>query len=126
MHCCKRLLETTCNDFEMDLFSIISAFYKHLGYCGDYGFIFLMLTRFLLFTCTVKAMENKLLTLAFVCRDREILLGFKKRGFGAGRWNGFGGKVENGETIEEGAKRYLIFCRLCATPPRHIRLVAQF
>lgn len=85
-----------------------------------------MLTRVLLFTCTVKAMENKLLTLAFVCRDREILLGFKKRGFGAGRWNGFGGKVENGETIEEGAKRYLIFCRLCATPPRHIRLVAQF
>lgn len=29
----------------------------------------------------------------------------KKRGFGAGRWNGFGGKVEKGETIEEGARR---------------------
>lgn len=29
----------------------------------------------------------------------------KKRGFGAGRWNGFGGKVESGETIEDAAKR---------------------
>ena len=29
----------------------------------------------------------------------------KKRGFGAGRWNGFGGKVEQGESIEEAAKR---------------------
>ena len=31
----------------------------------------------------------------------------KKRGFGAGRWNGFGGKVENGEKIEDTAKREL-------------------
>lgn len=29
----------------------------------------------------------------------------KKRGFGAGRWNGFGGKVEPGETIEDATKR---------------------
>ena len=29
----------------------------------------------------------------------------KKHGFGAKRWNGFGGKVENGETIEESLKR---------------------
>lgn len=29
----------------------------------------------------------------------------KKRGFGAGRWNGFGGKVSDGETIENAAKR---------------------
>lgn len=29
----------------------------------------------------------------------------KKRGFGKGRWNGFGGKVESGESIEEGARR---------------------
>jgi len=37
-------------------------------------------------------------------QDR-ILLGMKKRGFGAGWWNGFGGKVQQGETIEEAAKR---------------------
>ena len=29
----------------------------------------------------------------------------KKRGFGAGRWNGLGGKLNPGETIEEAAKR---------------------
>ena len=29
----------------------------------------------------------------------------KKRGFGAGRWNGTGGKVEKGETIEAAAIR---------------------
>ncbi len=39
--------------------------------------------------------------------DREILLGMKKRGFGQGKWNGFGGKIEPGETIEEGAIREL-------------------
>jgi len=31
----------------------------------------------------------------------------KKRGFGVGRWNGFGGKVQSGETIEDAAKREL-------------------
>lgn len=36
-----------------------------------------------------------------------VLLGFKKTGFGAGRWNGFGGKVEPGETIEAAAAREL-------------------
>lgn len=29
----------------------------------------------------------------------------KKRGFGAGRWNGFGGKVASGEAVENAAKR---------------------
>jgi len=35
----------------------------------------------------------------------EILLGLKKAGFGAGKYNGFGGKVEAGETIERAAVR---------------------
>ena len=35
----------------------------------------------------------------------RVLLGLKKRGFGAGRWNGFGGKVEAGETVEDAARR---------------------
>lgn len=35
-------------------------------------------------------------------RDKDnILLGMKKRGFGEGRWNGFGGKVKPDETIEQ-------------------------
>jgi mutator protein MutT len=37
----------------------------------------------------------------------SILLGMKKRGFGQGRWNGFGGKVLPGETIEQAALREL-------------------
>lgn len=36
-----------------------------------------------------------------------MLLGMKKRGFGMGRWNGFGGKVSTGETVEEAAVREL-------------------
>ena len=48
---------------------------------------------------------NKLLTLLFVLEPGRVLLGMKKRGFGVGRWNGFGGKVQEGETIEEGAIR---------------------
>lgn len=47
----------------------------------------------------------KVLTLGLIRENDKILLGMKKRGFGEGRWNGFGGKVEEGETIEEGMKR---------------------
>jgi 8-oxo-dGTP diphosphatase/2-hydroxy-dATP diphosphatase len=52
-------------------------------------------------------MKRKLLTLSLISKDGKILLGMKKRGFGQGRWNGFGGKVLEGETIEEAAKREL-------------------
>ena len=48
---------------------------------------------------------NKLLTLCLVHQHPKILLGMKKRGFGAGRWNGFGGKVAPSESIEEAALR---------------------
>uniref|UniRef100_A0A7S1UJ50 Oxidized purine nucleoside triphosphate hydrolase n=1 Tax=Phaeomonas parva TaxID=124430 RepID=A0A7S1UJ50_9STRA len=37
----------------------------------------------------------------------QLLLGYKKRGFGADLWNGFGGKVEKGETVEEAMVREL-------------------
>ena len=50
---------------------------------------------------------KKILTLLFIIENNRILLAMKKRGFGAGRYNGYGGKVETGETIEEGAKREL-------------------
>lgn len=50
---------------------------------------------------------KKLLTLCIAHKDSRVLLGMKKRGFGAGRWNGFGGKVEDGETVEEAAIREL-------------------
>lgn len=38
-------------------------------------------------------------TLVLPFRGREVLLAMKKRGFGAGRWNGMGGKVRDGETV---------------------------
>jgi 8-oxo-dGTP diphosphatase/2-hydroxy-dATP diphosphatase len=45
------------------------------------------------------------LTLCILHQDSRVLLGMKKRGFGAGRWNGFGGKLNEGETILEAARR---------------------
>ncbi|MDD5639404.1 MAG: 8-oxo-dGTP diphosphatase [Candidatus Pacebacteria bacterium] len=50
---------------------------------------------------------KKILTLCIVHQHPKVLLGMKKRGFGAGRWNGFGGKLLKGETIETAAKREL-------------------
>jgi len=50
-------------------------------------------------------MSVKLLTLCFVHTDGQVLLGMKKRGFGAGRWNGFGGKVKPNETLVEATVR---------------------
>lgn len=37
--------------------------------------------------------------------DGKILLGMKKRGFGKGKWNGFGGKVAPNEGIEQATTR---------------------
>ena len=51
---------------------------------------------------------NKLLTLVLIRESKRVLLGLKKKGFGMGRWNGFGGKVEKGETIEQAARRYVV------------------
>lgn len=50
---------------------------------------------------TPSSLPRKVLTLAFLVRFSEaqsqglqVLLGEKKRGFGLGKWNGFGGKVD--------------------------------
>ena len=48
---------------------------------------------------------KKILTLCIIYKHPHVLLGMKKRGFGAGKWNGFGGKVELGENIEDAARR---------------------
>ena len=53
----------------------------------------------------VKHRPSKLFTLVIVLDGDKTLLGWKKRGFGVGKWNGFGGKVEPGETIINAAKR---------------------
>lgn len=48
---------------------------------------------------------KKVLTLCVVYQGGNILLGMKKRGFGQGWWNGFGGKLHEGETVEAAAIR---------------------
>jgi len=57
----------------------------------------------------------KHVTLMFLMRDDALLLAMKKRGFGAGKWNGAGGKVEPGETPQAAAVRE---CQeeVCVTP----------
>jgi len=45
--------------------------------------------------------------LVIVQRGSMVLLGRKKRGFGEGYFNGFGGKVEPGETVPQAALREL-------------------
>ncbi len=46
-------------------------------------------------------------TLCIVRNGGKILLGMKKKGFGSGKFNGFGGKVEQNETVESAAVREL-------------------
>jgi ADP-ribose pyrophosphatase YjhB (NUDIX family) len=54
-------------------------------------------------------MKKVVKTLVFLIDDekKKILLGMKKARFGAGRWNGYGGKVDPGESIEQAAVREL-------------------
>lgn len=44
-------------------------------------------------------------TLTLLLKDREVLLAMKKRGFGVGRWNGVGGKLNPGEDVVSAAIR---------------------
>ncbi len=44
-------------------------------------------------------------TLCFIFKEDKILLIYKKKGFGKGKVNGVGGRIEEGESLEEAAKR---------------------
>lgn len=44
-------------------------------------------------------------TLLLLRSGDQLLLALKKRGFGAGKWNGVGGKLEAGETLEQAMVR---------------------
>jgi 8-oxo-dGTP diphosphatase len=54
-------------------------------------------------------------TLCFVVRDRQVLLILKKRGLGAGKVNGPGGRIDPGETPLQCAIRE-VQEELCVTP----------
>lgn len=65
-------------------------------------------------------------TLVFLHKPetQEILLAMKKRGFGAGKWNGTGGKVEPGESIKEAAVRETREEVCVSVDPHDLRLCA--
>lgn len=46
-------------------------------------------------------------TLVFLDKpsEKQVLLAMKKRGFGEGKWNGVGGKLQDGESLEDAAVR---------------------
>lgn len=44
-------------------------------------------------------------TLCYPIHNGRVLLAMKKRGFGAGKWNGAGGKVRGDETVEGACRR---------------------
>lgn len=46
-------------------------------------------------------MERLETTLCLLKKEDKILLAMKKRGFGEGKYNGIGGKIENNETPEQ-------------------------
>lgn len=48
---------------------------------------------------------RKEVTNVFLVKGSKVCLGMKKRGFGVGNWNGTGGKIESGESVEGAAKR---------------------
>ena len=52
------------------------------------------------------ALKRKLYTLTIIRQQEKLLLGLKKRGFGCNKINGFGGKVEKGESIKSAAIRF--------------------
>ena len=47
----------------------------------------------------------KITTLCFLQTETDLLLAMKKRGFGAGKLNGIGGKVQGDETPEQALVR---------------------
>ena len=50
-------------------------------------------------------MKKIITNLCMIHQHPRVLLGMKKRGFGVGKWNGYGGKVKENESIEEALYR---------------------
>jgi mutator protein MutT len=50
-------------------------------------------------------MKERTLLFLYKPTEKQILLAMKKRGFGEGKWNGVGGKIEEGESVEQATAR---------------------
>jgi 8-oxo-dGTP pyrophosphatase MutT (NUDIX family) len=66
-------------------------------------------------------------TLCFIVDsvNNKVLLGMKKRSLGKGKWNGFGGKVEENETIEQAAIREVLEEVGLIIRPAHLEKMAE-
>ncbi len=67
----------------------------------------------------------KQVTLCFFVKDGKVLLAMKKRGFGVGKWNGYGGKVKQGESIGQAAVREVMEESGIAIPESTLREAAE-
>jgi 8-oxo-dGTP pyrophosphatase MutT (NUDIX family) len=67
-------------------------------------------------------------TLCILVREqppKQVLFGLKKAGFGAGKYGGFGGKVEEGEAVQDAALRELEEETGLRVQREHLRYVAR-
>lgn len=60
-------------------------------------------------------------TLCFLVKEDKVLLAMKKRGFGAGKWNGVGGKLNEGESIKDAVVREASEEISVSIEPDHLR-----
>lgn len=67
----------------------------------------------------------KVATILYCLSDGQVLLGMKKKGFGEGKWNGFGGKVGPDESIEDAARREMLEESGVLVAPDALRKVAH-
>lgn len=72
---------------------------------GRLGLAYMMSTKSKKTNKGIPPPKGKPVTLMLLVEGEMVLLGMKKKGFGQGKWNGIGGKVEEGETIEQAAIR---------------------
>lgn len=68
----------------------------------------------------------RLCTLVLPCKGEEVLLGMKKRGFGAGNYNGFGGKVNPDETPAQAAVREMFEETGASVALTDLKIVGEF
>ena len=66
------------------------------------------------------------LTLCFLLAPEQICLAMKKRGFGSGYWNGYGGKCKPGEGLLETAAREVHEEARVVVNPRELERVGLF
>ena len=66
-------------------------------------------------------MEKMQTTLLLLRKDNKLLLAMKKRGFGTGKYNGVGGKINPSETPEEAMIREAEE-EICITPTEYYKV----